>query len=161
MEPFPTSMVEELLSRSGSSTPSSRPGWLQKSESALSSNCSQRGKKNRNERIMIFPGLRGPREDPQEREPIMKIIGKIFAHLLAGILTLALVAFDLLGRALSFIGVFVILLYGLSLLVIVFKGLWHTLPILIGLFAVCLLVYYGTAWIAGFLSFLRDRLLGR
>lgn len=110
---------------------------------------------------MIFPGLRGPREDPQEREPIMKIIGKIFAHLLAGILTLALVAFDLLGRALSFIGVFVILLYGLSLLVIVFKGLWHTLPILIGLFAVCLLVYYGTAWIAGFLSFLRDRLLGR
>ena len=110
---------------------------------------------------MIFPGLRGPREDPQERGLIMKIIGKLFAHLLAGVLTLVLVAFDLLGRALSFIGVFVILLFGLSLLVIVFKGLWHTLPILIGLFAVCLLVFYGTAWIAGFLSFLRDRLLGR
>ena len=91
----------------------------------------------------------------------MKIIGKIFAHLLAGVLTLVLVAFDLLGRALSFVGVFVILLFGLSLLIIVFKGLWHTLPILIGLFAVCLLVFYGTAWIAGFLSFLRDRLLGR
>lgn len=91
----------------------------------------------------------------------MKIIGKLFAHLLTGILTLVLVAFDLLGRALSFIGVFVILLFGLSLLVIVFKGLWHTLPILIGLFAVCLLVLYGTAWIAGLLSFLRDRLLGR
>ena len=110
---------------------------------------------------MIFPGRREPREDPQERGLVMKIIGKLFAHLLAGVLTLVLVAFDLLGRALSFIGVFVILLFGLSLLVIVFKGLWHTLPILIGLFAVCLLVFFGTAWIAGLLSFLRDRLLGR
>ena len=63
----------------------------------------------------------------------MKIIGKLFAHLLAGILTLVLVVFDLLGRALSFIG----------------------------LFAVCLLVFYGTAWIAGLLAALRDRLLAR
>ena len=95
------------------------------------------------------------------RGVIMKIIGKLFAYLLAGILTLVLVAFDLLGRALPFIGVFVILLFGLSLMVIRFKGLWHTLPILIGLFAVCLLVFYGTEWIAGLLSFLRDRLLGQ
>lgn len=81
--------------------------------------------------------------------------------MLAGVLTLVLVAFDLLGRAQSFIGVFVILLFGLSLLVVVFKGVWHTLPILIGLFVVCLLVFYGTVWIAGSLSLLRERLLGR
>ena len=44
---------------------------------------------------------------------------------------------------------------------IMLKGLWHTLPILIGLFAACLLVFYGTAWIAGLLAALRDRLLGQ
>ena len=103
-----------------------------------------------------LPGApRTPGGSLRKGDFIMKIIGKLFAHLLAGVLTLVLVAFDLLGRALSFVGVFVILLFGLSILVIVFKGLWHNLPILIGLFAVCLLVFYGTAWIAGLLSLLR------
>ena len=91
----------------------------------------------------------------------MRLIGKMFALLLAGVLTLVVWAFNILGWILSFVGVFALLLFGISLIVIVFRGLWHTLPILIALFAACCLVFFGSAFISGEILHLRNRLLGR
>ena len=91
----------------------------------------------------------------------MRFIGKAFALLLAGILTLVLLAFDLWGRIMSFIGVFAIFLFAICLIVIVASGLWHNLPILMSLFAVCLIIFFGSAYLAGAIQLLRDRLLGR
>ncbi len=91
----------------------------------------------------------------------MRLIGKAFALLLAGILTLILLAFDLWGRIMSFIGVLVIFLFVICLIVIIASGLWHNLPILMALFAVCLIIFFGSAYLAGVIQCLRDSLLGR
>ena len=91
----------------------------------------------------------------------MRFIGKFFAYLLAGILTLLVWAFEIFGRVLSFIGVFVILLFIICLIVIVASGLWRSLPIIIGLFTVCCLIFYGSAIISGEILHLRNLLLGR
>lgn len=91
----------------------------------------------------------------------MRLIGKLFAYLLAGILTLVVWAFEILGRVLSFIGVFVILLFIICLIVIVASGLWQSLPIVIGLFAICSVIFFGSAIISGEIRHLRNMLLGR
>lgn len=44
---------------------------------------------------------------------------------------------------------------------IVAGGLWSTLPLLLGLFAVCVAFFYGTAYLLGGIMFLRNKLLGR
>ena len=89
----------------------------------------------------------------------MRYIGKLFAYLLAGILTLVVWAFEILGRVLSFIGVFVILLFVICLIVIVVSGLWQSLPIVIGLFAVCCVIFFGSAIVSGEILYIRNKLL--
>ncbi len=89
----------------------------------------------------------------------MRYIGKLFAYLLAGILTLVVWAFEILGRVLSFIGVFVILLFIICLIIIVVSGLWQSLPIVIGLFAVCCVVFIGSAIVSGKIKCLIRRLM--
>ncbi len=91
----------------------------------------------------------------------MRLIGKLFAYLLAGILTLVVWAFEIFGRVLSFIGVFVILLFVICLIVIVVSGLWQSLPIVIGLFAACCVIFFGSAVISGEIIHLRNWLLSR
>ena len=91
----------------------------------------------------------------------MRFIGKMVACLLAGILSLIAVLFDLLGRILSFIGVFVIFLFVVGLFGIVISRSWQTLPVLIGLFVTCLVIFYGSALFAGLIERWRNRLLER
>ena len=91
----------------------------------------------------------------------MRLIGKLFAYLLAGILTLGVWAFEIFGRVLSFIGVFVILLFVICLIVIVVSRLWQSLPIVIGLFATCCVIFFGSAVISGEIIHLRNWLLSR
>ena len=91
----------------------------------------------------------------------MRFIGKMFAYLLAGGLSIIAVLFDFLGRILSFIGVFVIVLFVVGLLGIAFSRSWQSLPLYFGLFAVCVVVFFGSALIAGMIERCRKRLLGR
>ena len=92
---------------------------------------------------------------------ILRVLGKLIRLIFAGILSLVVLAFEVLGRLISFAGVFVIFLFAICLIVIVAGGLWSTLPLLIGLFAVCVAFFYGTAYLSGGIMLLRNKLLGR
>ena len=61
----------------------------------------------------------------------------------------------------SFAGVFVIFLFAICFIAIVAGGLWSTLPLLLGLFAVCVAFFFGTAYLSGGVLLLRNKLLGR
>ena len=91
----------------------------------------------------------------------MRFIRKLFAYLLAGILTLVVWAFEILGIVLSFIGVFVILLFVICLIVIAVSGLLDSLPTVICLLAVCYVIFGGTAYLSGVIRYLRDKLINR
>ena len=91
----------------------------------------------------------------------MKLIGKMIAYILAGALSIVAVGFDLLGRILSFIGVFIVFLFAVGLIGIAISRYWQFLPLLIGLFAACIVVFFGSALIAGMIERCRNRLLGR
>ena len=92
---------------------------------------------------------------------ILKAFGKLIKLILASILSVVVLAFDLFGWLISFIGVFVIILFAICLIVIVASGLWSTLPLLLGLFAVCVAFFFGTAYLSGGIIRLRNILLGR
>ncbi len=92
---------------------------------------------------------------------ILRALSKLIRLIFAGILSLVIFAFELLGRLISFVGVFVILLFAICLIVIVVSGLWSTLPLLVGLFAVCVAFFFGTAYLSGGIIRLRNILLGR
>ena len=91
----------------------------------------------------------------------MRFIGKLVAYLLAGILSVVVVLFDLIGRILSFLGVFVVFTFVAGLIVIVISRSWQSLPLLVGLFSVCVIIFFGSAIIAGYIARCRDWLLGR
>ena len=92
---------------------------------------------------------------------LVKGIGKGLAYLLAGVLTLVLWSLDLLGRVLSFAGVFVILIFLICIIAIVVTGSWSNLPIVLSLMIACFFLFFGTAFVAGIIQRFRSRLLGR
>ena len=92
---------------------------------------------------------------------LVKGIGRGMAHLLAGVLTLVLWILDLLGRVLSFAGVFVILLFLICIIAIAVTGSWSNLPIVLSLMIACVILFFGTAFVAGVIQRLRNRLIER
>ena len=92
---------------------------------------------------------------------LAKGIGKGLAYLLAGVLTLFLWVLDLLGRVLSFAGVFVILLFLICIIAIAVTGSWSNLPVVLLLMIACVILFFGTAFVAGIIQRFRSRLLGR
>ena len=89
----------------------------------------------------------------------MRFIGKMFAYVLAGMLSIISVLFDLMGRILSFIGVFVIFLFVVGLIVVAITRSWQSLPLLIGLFMAFVVIFFGSASIAGLIERWKKRLL--
>ena len=92
---------------------------------------------------------------------LVKGIVRGMAYLLAGVLTLVLWILDLLGRVLSFAGVFVILLFLICIIAIAVTGSWSNLPIVLSLMIACVILFFGTAFVAGMIQRFRSRLLGR
>ena len=92
---------------------------------------------------------------------LVKGIVRGMAYLLAGVLTLVLWILDLLGRVLSFAGVFVILLFLICIIAIAVTGSWSNLPIVLSLMIACVILFFGTAFVAGVIQRFRSRLLGR
>ena len=92
---------------------------------------------------------------------LVKGIVRGMAYLLAGVLTLVLWILDLLGRVLSFAGVFVILLFLICIIAIAVTGSWSNLPIVLSLMIAYVILFFGTAFVAGVIQRFRNRLLGR
>ena len=101
------------------------------------------------------------KEIRRKKDEIMRIIGKMFGFILAGILSVVIMIIDLAAKIASFAAVGVLFLFVVCIIVAIIQGSWQSIAIMIGLLTVGAVLFFGTAMITGRLELFRDRLLGR
>ncbi len=90
---------------------------------------------------------------------IFRVLGKMIRLILAGILTVFVWAFDILGKVLSFAGAFAVWIFIICIITVCICGLWSSLPLLLGIIGACVVAFFGLAILSGGIASLRDRLL--
>ena len=91
----------------------------------------------------------------------MRIIGKMLGFFLAGILSVIIMVIDITAKIASFAVTGIVLLFVVCMIVAIVEGSWQAIAILMGLFGVGAVLFFGTAMITGKLEYFRNRLIGR